>query len=261
MGSADDGAFSVERFRSLLSTELFGRDLRYQPVVGSTTDVVRALIGAGGAHGTLVVADEQRAGKGRFGRRWLTPPGGSLAFSLLIEPELPQLKVMSMIASLAVVEAVRSASGLDCQIKWPNDVQAGGRKLAGILIDSEIAAEMPSFAIAGIGINVNYDTAAEPELAGIATSVMSETGRRHEREVILAACLNAFERIYGDPVTETFGKWRAALSTLGRRIQVTAGGVAHAGQAMDVTEDGSLILRNDDGALLTFPAGEVTLRS
>jgi len=258
----EEGAFSVERFRSLLSTKLFGRDCRYEPVVGSTMDVARALIGAGSArHGTLVVADEQRTGKGRFGRRWLTPPGGSLAFSLLIEPELPQLKAMSIMASLAVVEGVRAACGLECQIKWPNDVQARGRKLAGILIDSEIAGKQPSCTIAGVGINVNYDTAAEPEIADIATSVMSETGRRHEREPLLAACINAFERLYATPLVAILGTWRDTLNTLGCRVQVMSSGVARSGQAIDVNEEGSLILRGDDGELLTFPAGEVTLRA
>lgn len=261
MSRADSLPFSVERFKELLQTRWVGRELHYQPVVGSTMDVARSLARAGSRPGTVVSADEQTAGRGRLGRRWLTPPGSNLAVSILLLPELDRLKSLAMVAPLAVVEGIRTACGLDCSIKWPNDVQAAGRKLAGILLESELEGERPRFAIAGIGINVNYDTAAEPGIAAIATSVMRETGRRHEREALLAACLIAFEHLYEAPAHEVFAKWRATLNTLGRQIRVTFQGIAEEGLAEDVDADGSLLLRRADGSLVPLPAGEVTLRA
>jgi BirA family biotin operon repressor/biotin-[acetyl-CoA-carboxylase] ligase len=259
LASEDGAAFSVTRFQDLLTTAWLGRDCRYEPVVGSTMDVAKALTRRDGRHGTLVVADEQTEGKGRLGRRWLTPPGRNLAVSLLLQPGLQELKTLSMIASLAVVDGVQAAAGIQCRIKWPNDVQCHGRKLAGILVDSEIAGERPGFAIAGIGINVNYDTASEPEIAALATSLMVETGRLQEREAVLAACLNAFERLYESPGAEVVAAWRAALSTLGQSVRVTSAGTVIEGDAVDVTDDGRLVVRREDGVLVCLPAGEVTL--
>jgi BirA family biotin operon repressor/biotin-[acetyl-CoA-carboxylase] ligase len=257
-----DRVFSLSRFQELLSTSWLGRDCRYEAVVGSTMDVARASIGgAGGQQGTVIVAGEQTAGRGRFGRRWHTPAGGSLALSLILQPHLLQLKALSMMAPLAVVEGLDRACGLATRIKWPNDIEAGGRKLAGILIDSEIAGDAPGFTIVGIGINVSNDTSAEPEIATVATSVLAQTGRRFEREMVLAECLQAFERIHEQPVPATFNAWRAALSTLGCRIQLRAGERVHTGVAEDVSSNGSLLLRTDEGTLLAFAAGEVTLRA
>ena len=253
--------FSVEHFQRLLMTTVVGRDCLYYPVVGSTMDVARELAVAGRAHGALVVAGEQRAGKGRFGRRWLTPPGGNLAFSLLVRPDMAHLKALAMIASLAIVRGVERQCGLACDIKWPNDVQVRGRKLAGVLIDSEFSGESPDFAIIGAGINVNVDPAGEPEIAEIATSVLKETGRTHDREALLAGCLNELETLYLAPVAEAARAWRAALNTIGRQVQVKSGSEIHEGRAVDVTPDGELLLRTQDGAVRAFAAGEVTLRS
>jgi BirA family transcriptional regulator, biotin operon repressor / biotin---[acetyl-CoA-carboxylase] ligase len=253
-------AFSVHRLQDLLRTSWLGRTIMYEPVVGSTMDIARALDGRPGAHGTVVVADRQTAGVGRFGRRWLTPPGGNIACSIFLVPDLPQLKALPIVTAVALVDVMSRGCDLECQIKWPNDVQAGGKKLAGILIESALAGEQPRFAISGFGINVNYDTRAEPEIATTATSLMAGTGREHEREWVLAACLNAFEALYEAPPGDVLERWRAYLNTLGRRIRVAIGDITEEGRAEDVEDDGSLILRRDDGRRVILAAGEVTLQ-
>lgn len=253
--------FSAERLQTVLRTAWLGRAFVYEPVVGSTMDVARSLVASGAANGTIIAADEQTAGRGRLGRRWLAPPGVNLAFSMLLFPSLVQLRRLSILAPLAVLEGVREACGLSCSIKWPNDVQVHGRKLAGVLLESELRGETPRFAIIGIGLNVNFDVASEPEIAGLATSLLRETDRTWERELVLAACLNAFERLYDGPAESAFERWRVSLNTLGQRIRVSFQGRVEEGVAADVDADGSLILRRTDGARVVLPAGEVSLRA
>jgi BirA family biotin operon repressor/biotin-[acetyl-CoA-carboxylase] ligase len=140
-------------------------------------------------------------------------------------------------------------------------VRIGERKLCGILIESGYAGNGPVHAVVGIGLNVNLDVAAYPEIAALATSMAREAGHPISREHTLAALLNAFERHYacGDADSLRLA-WRRRLDTLGREIDVTFAGRTEHGYAEDVDAEGSLILRRPDGSLLTLPAGEVTLR-
>jgi BirA family biotin operon repressor/biotin-[acetyl-CoA-carboxylase] ligase len=253
--------FSAAQFRAQLRTDWLGQALIYEPVVGSTMDLARALAREGAAHGTVVLAEEQTLGRGRLGRRWISPYGLNLYFSILLRPALEDLRGLSMIAPLAVVEGTQTACDLACSIKWPNDVQIGEKKLAGVLIESELSGDRPLFAIAGIGVNANFDTSVEPEIAATATSLLRETGAHQDRERVLAACLEAFERCYGEPLDAIRERWRSHLSTLGRDIRVSVQGQIEEGLAEDVTGDGNLILRRHDGSRLSLPAGEVSLRA
>jgi len=166
------------------------------------------------------------------------------------------------VTPLAVAQAVEETTGLAARIKWPNDVLIAGRKLAGILIETEIAGQSVKYALVGIGLNVNLDVERIPEIAEIATSLKRETGREVAREEVLAALLNHFEALYlearrGRPPLEG---WKSRLETLGRHVRVTSAGSVEEGVAEDVDAEGSLLLRRDDGTRVTIPAGEVTLR-
>jgi BirA family biotin operon repressor/biotin-[acetyl-CoA-carboxylase] ligase len=255
-----EAVFSLTRFYDQLQTRWLGRPLIYEPVVGSTMDVARTLAREGAAHGTIVLAEEQLLGRGRLGRRWFSPSGVNLYLSILLRPSLVELRTLAMLAPLAIAEGAGAEAGVDCAIKWPNDVQARGRKLAGVLLESELSGDRPLFAIAGLGINVNYDVAGEPEIAEIATSLLRETGTLREREAVLAACLAAFERGYEQAPATVYARWHARLNTLGRRIRVTYAGQSLEGLAEDVAPDGSLILLQDGGVRVELPAGEVSLR-
>ena len=252
--------FDVPRFRALLQTTWLGEPTVYHRAVSSTMDIARAIAVEGAAAGTIVIADQQLAGRGRFGRRWLGPASANLTFSLVLRPSLEQLRRLPLVAPLAIAEGVQQTTGLRCSIKWPNDVEAGGCKLAGVLLESELKGETPLYVICGAGINVNFDPAFEPEIAYTATSLLRETGRTHERELLLAACLAAFERLYAEPAARLRERWRARLNTLGRPVRVSFQGQVEEGIAEDVAGDGSLILRRFDGTNITLPAGEVSLR-
>jgi BirA family biotin operon repressor/biotin-[acetyl-CoA-carboxylase] ligase len=179
----------------------------------------------------------------------------------VLRPELARLRILGMAAPLAVALAIESVTGLAPALKWPNDVLISGRKVAGVLIDSELSGSEVKYALLGIGINVNFDIPEDSEIARIATSLKREAGRPASREDILAALFNEFEALYlGTAPDAIRDAWRERLETLGREVTVTFRGTVHEGVAEDIGADGSLLLRRADGSQLVIEAGEVTLR-
>lgn len=259
-----DGAspFDVTRFVAALQTQLFGRELIFRASIGSTMDLAREAALAGAFEGTLALADEQTAGRGRLGRAWVTPPAVNLASTLVVRPPHDLLRQVAMIAPLAIVLSVEETSRLHCDIKWPNDVQCNGKKLAGILIETDLADERNKFVLVGAGINVNFDAKAYPEIRDIATSIAVEIGRNVNREELMAAYLLHFERLCDDARAgrSVRDRWRDRLNTLGQPVQATWQGGSAAGTAEDVDADGALLVRTDAGALVRVEAGDVTLR-
>lgn len=239
-----------------------GWSLDYRHSVGSTMDVARAAAAAGAPEGLVVLAEEQTAGRGRLGRSWTSTAGLNLAFTIVLRPDITQVRRLAMLVPLAVAEGVERATGIAPLLKWPNDVQVSGRKLCGILIDVETQGDRPLFALAGIGLNVNYDPSDQPELRDIATSLSTAAGALQDREAVLIAVLAALaDRLARSRAGEDVRlAWRARLATLGQQIAVRSGAQVHEGVAEDVDADGSLLLRTADGRLLTLPAGEVTTR-
>lgn len=245
-----------------LRTGFVGRRLVYRTSTSSTQDVARSEGEAGAAEGTAVLAEEQTAGRGRMGRAWVSPAGTNLYLTLVMRPTVKQLRSLTIVAPLAVTEAVEEATGLSPAIKWPNDVLIEGRKLAGVLIESELAGQSVKYALVGIGVNVNLEVERVPEIAEIATSLRREVGREVSREAVLAALLNRFEELYQEASRgrSVYEAWRSRLETLGRAVKVTFAGQVEEGVAEEVDEEGSLVLRRADGSRVTIAAGEVTLR-
>ncbi len=246
-----------------LTTRFVARRIVYLTSTTSTQDIARREAEAGAPEGTVVLAEEQTKGRGRFDRAWVSPAGKNLYLTLIMRPPLDQLRSLGIVAPLAVALAVEDSTGLTPRIKWPNDVLIDGRKLSGILIESEISGSAVQYALVGPGINVNFDIEQSPAIAGIATGLSRELGRETSREDLLAVFLNHFESLYesapqGDTV---FEEWRSRLDTLGREVRVTFGDQVHEGTAEDVDRDGNLILVQPDGTRRTVEAGEVTLRA
>jgi len=243
-----------------LRTRYLGRNILYLQTTSSTQDAARAAAERGAPVGTAVLAEEQTAGRGRLGRAWVSPAGKNIYVTLIMRPPAPKLRALSIVSPLAVAEALEGI-GLAPRLKWPNDVLVGGRKIAGILIETELSGDAVKYALVGIGLNVNLDVEAVPEIAEIATSARRELGGDASREELLAALLNAFEARYeqaleGDAV---FRAWRSRLETLGRRVRATLGQRVEEGVAEDVDAEGNLLVRRDDGSLAVVEAGDVTL--
>ncbi len=160
--------------------------------VPSTNDTARDFARRGSAHGTLVVADEQTRGRGTKGRTWHSPAGLGLYASFILRPgdstnERRSLHLLPLAAGLAVADAIQAAVGIAVQFKWPNDLVSGRRKLGGILVEAVFQGEAPSFAVVGIGVNVNHAATDFPaEIRGQATSLRLVVGRPVDREALLA---------------------------------------------------------------------------
>jgi len=254
-------SLSAASITSELETRFVGQRVIYYPSLTSTMEVARREAQQGAAEGTVIIADEQTAGRGRLRRVWLSPRG-SIALSIILYPSLSHLPSLIMLASLAVVHSIEAVTGLKSQTKWPNDVLVNGRKVCGILIESDVQGNAVNYAIIGIGINANLRLADFPEILPIATSLSDEMGRDVSRLSIIRCLLVETERVYlalsaGGSIYE---EWRDSLVTLGRRVRVKTGEAIYEGVAESVARDGSLLLRGPDGSLTRIVAGDVTLR-
>lgn len=224
-----------------------GHRLDFREHTGSTNDDVRVAAKAGAAAGLVVVAGIQEAGRGRRGAAWVCPPGEGLAFTVLLRPDEPKAlwPRLSLAAGLAVAEAL-DRHGVAAEVKWPNDVWVGGRKIAGILVE---AGE--DFVVAGIGINVGVREFPDV-LAGSATSLALECGEAPELPVVLAGVLERLA-VWQGRIGAGFGglldRFRERCALTGNRVRLSAAdGVLH-GTAEGIGEGGELLLRTDDGAL------------
>ncbi len=255
---------SAESIRAALNTQIIGRGVHFYASTGSTNEVLKLLAARGAPEGTVVVTDEQTAGKGRLGRRWLAPAGSSLLLSILFRPPLAphQLARLTMVCGLGVLEGVQATTGLTLQLKWPNDVLVGERKVAGILAESSLAGDQVEFAIVGIGLNVNFDPASIEGIPKTATSLSSALGRHVPRLPLLAGILSTIDARYLRLLAgeSPHDEWAAHLSTLGQAVHVVTPDGIETGVAEGVDADGALRLRRDDGSLTHIAAGDVSLR-
>ena len=250
----------IPALESALSRRIVGRRIHYYDLIGSTMDEARRLAAGGMPEGTVVIAEEQTAGRGRFNRAWVSPRGENLSFSVILTPTAKQLPYMNMAATLAVARTVADTADLKPTIKWPNDVRVGGLKISGILIETAIEDEDSVCAIIGIGVNVNFDPSLYAEIADISTSLYRETGQRRNRTPVLQTLLEHFDDAYtavrsGMSLT---ADWSEMLDTLGRTISLRSQHEVIEGVAESVDEQGNLLVRLSDGSLRTATAGEVT---
>jgi BirA family biotin operon repressor/biotin-[acetyl-CoA-carboxylase] ligase len=247
--------------RQGLFTRIVGRRLLYYPELSSTMDEAGKLGEGDTEEGAVVVAEVQSAGRGRQGRSWVSQPG-NLLVSVLFRPSLDALPFISIIGGIAAARAVRKVTGLEANIKWPNDLLIGGRKVAGILAESAIAGDTVWYAVLGVGMNVSLDTDQTEEIATFATSINAAAGQEVPREDLLRQFLMDLDALYLalaqgiSPIEE----WQGLLSTTGRRLMATWGNDTYNGVAEGTDPMGNLLLRQDDGSLLTLTAGDVTLR-
>jgi BirA family biotin operon repressor/biotin-[acetyl-CoA-carboxylase] ligase len=233
--------------------------------IGSTNDQAKHLAEAGAPEGLLLIAEEQTAGRGRGGRRWLTPPGTTLALSLVLRPALPAALSarLTMLAGLAVSEALEQAAAITAALKWPNDVLINGRKTAGILIETAVQAEQIDYAVLGIGLNVSWAPAPH-EVDFPATCVQAEAGREVDRLSLLHTLLTRMEAWYPALADDAlFTAWRARLAMLNEPAELRPEAQAEAllGRAVDVAPDGALIFQTDSGETRRVLAGTLHLRA
>ncbi len=245
--------------RQGLFLRTIGRRILHYQSLGSTMDEAEAQARAGAQEGTVVLAETQTGGRGRFGRRWASPPG-NIYMSIILRPPPEATPLISVAASLAVARAISQAAPLKPRIKWPNDVLLQGKKVSGILVEGTIDAQGRGYSIAGIGVNVESDPSQEPGLESVATSVSQAAGIRVPRLDVLKHLLQELDNLYHGLLQgeSPVPAWRQYLDTLGKRVTVRWLEEHYQGLAEEVDAQGNLLLRLDDGRLITLPAGEVT---
>jgi BirA family biotin operon repressor/biotin-[acetyl-CoA-carboxylase] ligase len=206
----------------------------------------------GAPAGTVVVADEQTSGRGRLGRSWVAPPGASLLVSVLLRPRLApdRLPLLTMAAGLAGIDAVAAEGRFDAQLKWPNDVVVDDKKLAGIL-----AEKVGDAVVIGMGLNVHWES-FPGELAGNATACNRHSDQPVSRDDLLTSWLRALEARL-DALDRVVDDARAHSATLGRRVRVETPDRVFVAEAMQLTDEGHLVVREDDGSTRVISAGDV----
>ena len=245
-----------------LDTRWAGRSIVSLKSVDSTNRYARALAAQGAPAGTLVVAEEQTAGRGRRGRGWISPAGEGVFMSLILRPQSHPSEVarLSMQTALAVALSIAQTTGLDARIKWPNDIVCGGRKVCGMLLEMNADEQAVHDVVAGIGINV-HQTQFAPEIAQTASSLDLLSGQRVCRAALVRAFLEAFERTEALAAQGALmDAYRARSATLGQRVQVIAPAGSFNGTALEVTDSGSLIVEDEEGQRREVLAADVSVR-
>lgn len=247
-----------------LHTAWAGKKIVYLRSVDSTNRYARQLAADGAEQGTLVLADEQTAGRGRRGRGWISPAGEGIFMTLILRPYAhpSHVAVLSLQTALAVARAISRACELDARIKWPNDIVCGGRKVCGMLLEMNADEQSVHDVVAGIGINV-HQKAFEGDIARTASSLDLLTGRTICRADVVRAFLEEYEAVDALAKTGTdalMQAYRERSATLGQRVQVISAAGSFTGTAMDVTDSGSLIVRGDDGKDREVLAADVSVR-
>ncbi|MBJ6762419.1 biotin--[acetyl-CoA-carboxylase] ligase [Myxococcaceae bacterium JPH2] len=247
----------------LLGTRDLGRVIHHHETIGSTNEAAFRRAQDGAEHGEVVVAEQQTAGKGRRGRAWASPAGLNLYFSAILRPELPPQRApeLTLVAAVALAEALREA-GSDAAIKWPNDVQIGGRKVAGILTELSAEPERVHFVVVGVGVNLNSTLEHFPEeLRESATSLSIALGKRVARAAFTAAlwtCLEEWlDRYLESGFEPVRARWKALSSTLGQDVLVRTDRSELRGRAEDIDPSGALLVRTEAGVLERVLAGDV----
>jgi BirA family biotin operon repressor/biotin-[acetyl-CoA-carboxylase] ligase len=265
--NAPDVLHADDLFSLVEGTRVIGRDIQVFEKTNSTNDVVEKLARDGVKEGVAVFAEAQSQGRGRLGRRWLSPPRRGLWFSVLLRPNLrPQSATqLTVAAATALVRAIREQTGLSPEVKWPNDILIRGRKVAGILTELSAELDHVKHLILGIGVDVNLSASEfPPELRKLATSLKIETGRDWHRADLAAAILREldidYERIMNGQFQQIAEEWEACCVTLGRRVSIQVGSRSLQGHAEALDDDGALLLRTEHGHLERIIGGDVSVQ-
>lgn len=255
-----------DEVRRGLRTAWLGHTLWSYRETDSTNDIALARAAEGAPEGAAVLAEVQRRGRGRFHRKWLSPPASNILASVIFRPQLHPSLVSQLViaAAVAVAETLRSLHGLDAHIKWPNDVHVGGKKIAGILAELSAEAEQINHVVIGIGLNVNMAAGQVPKaLRSTATSLCIELGHAVSRLDALRRLFldleHWYERWRRNGFAPVKARWTELSSSLGRRVEIVSGKAKTTGLVADLDDDGAIVLRLDAGPVKRVASGDMTV--
>lgn len=263
-GARGEGYRLLGRPDLLQADDLFARlpekslcsRFEYFPVTDSTNARAMALAEQGAPHGTVVCADAQTAGRGRLGRKWISPPGLNIYMTVILRPAIEPMLAprLTLVTAVALAQGVEDASGLSCALKWPNDLYIGGRKAGGILAEMAADPDIVRHVAIGIGLNVNAVESDFPdEIRDRATSIRIESGRRVFRVDVLAAFLERLDAAYRAFMSGGFEallpEWERRSLLDGKRVHLRNGIESTWGTAIGVAEDGVLLFQQDGASV------------
>lgn len=266
VGSPD--LLSLNELEPYLHTGFIGREIIYLDSIGSTNTYAKKAAEEHFKEGTVIIAEEQTDGRGRLGRQWVSTKGKGIWMSIMLKPDIlpADAPKLTIAAAYAVAKAVLRCCNLDASIKWPNDIVAGGKKLCGILTEMSAEADEIKSVIVGIGINANMENEDfGAEVASLATSISLEKGSAVSRKALAASVLNEFEKVYEDFIKEGslksfLGEYKNKSAVLGKEIRVISKKEEIIGLAVDISEEGHLVVKLGDGTLREIMSGEVSVR-
>ncbi|WP_273322026.1 biotin--[acetyl-CoA-carboxylase] ligase [Vallitalea guaymasensis] len=249
-----------------LNTEIIGNKIINFDKLDSTNQQAKKLALEGASNGTVVIAEEQTAGKGRRGKMWVSPPGTGIWMSVVLRPSvMPEnASMLTLVAGLAVCKAVREITNLEASIKWPNDIVVNGKKICGLLTEMNSEIDFINFVVVGIGINVNIEK-FPPELDNIATSLMIEGNQSYQRKILVKRTLEIFEDYYKkyletEDLTKIIEEYNEHCINIGRKVRVTGSKQDITGNVKCVTNKGELIVTDQQGEDIVVTSGEVSVR-
>jgi BirA family biotin operon repressor/biotin-[acetyl-CoA-carboxylase] ligase len=262
--SSPDLLHADDLMARLGTTRVIGRDIQVFHETTSTNDVIEKLAHDGVKEGVVVFAESQTRGRGRLGRKWISPANKGLWFSVLLRPGLtPQETTRLTVASAtALRRAVASHTGLNPEVKWPNDILVHGKKIAGILTELKAELDRVNYVILGIGVDVNLTASDFPvELRRHATSLRVELGKPLSRPDLAVAILRELDHDYARLAAGEFAavadEWEEHCATIGHEIAIRTGRRQVRGRAESLGEDGALLLRTEHGHLERVMGGDV----
>ena len=263
---APDVLHADDLLSRLGTTKCIGRDIRVFQETTSTNDIIEKLARDGVKEGVVVFAESQTKGRGRLGRQWMSPARKGLWFSVLLRPRLPPQAAtrLTIASATALVRAIHARTGLTPEIKWPNDILIGGKKVAGILTEMHAELDTVKCVTLGMGVNVNLGAGDFPgELRRSATSLRIETGESVDRGELAAEILRQLDSDYARICSGRFealaNEWEERCNTIGREVMIRVGERRLQGRAESLDADGALLLRTQHGHLEQVVSGDVTL--
>lgn len=258
---------SFQEIQKYLNTKNIAKKIIYMEKVDSTNNKAKELASKGEDHGTLIIAEEQLGGRGRLGRTWCSPKFKGIWLSVILRPDIDPMQIpkITQIAAASVIETLKNFK-IDAAIKWPNDIIINNKKMCGILTEMNAEINKVHYVILGIGINANLDREDfEKDILSKATSIKIETGLTLDRKCFIGTLMNKFEYLYEEfeqtqDIKSSIKICRDNSAVIGKVVRVIKGEDETFARALDLDENGGLIIQYEDGTHEALISGEISIR-
>lgn len=257
-----------EEIQRNLSTKFIGRNIIYRKEVSSTQDIASKHAINNAQEGTAIVAESQSAGKARRGRSWVSPSEGGIYVSIILRPDIRPVSAVQipLVVGVALAKSIQKITSLKPEIKWPNDILINNKKVSGILAEISCEVDRINYILVGIGINVNTRMTELPsDVRVLATSISNECGREISRVELLRHFFTELETVYVNYLINGFSDirqvWKRLTNTVGSKVKVIDGAQEIRGKALDIDENGFLIILTESGDTIRITGGDVSLRA